>query len=172
MPFQTSVRERIANGIPGELAFDGPLRALSAALDSASAANNVFGRAFTIATNPADPAVSPTAVAAGGTGVFAGIMSNPKEHVNLLGFNASFTLPNGSVASFVHMGQIFVDLANAATPGMQVEFNQTTGVLSALAAAATDPTAGSTIIKNAKVIRYLGSVTSPFDGLAVIQLTD
>lgn len=173
MPFQTEVDDRIANGIPGELAFDGPLRAAPGVLNTTTVANNVFGRAFTIQTNPDEVLHEGTVVQAGGTGVFYGLMSNPKEHVLVSGsaYEAEFFLENGLVASFVHMGQIYVDFDAAATPGDQVAFVQATGALVPLAPAAS-PGAGQTLIARAKVIRYLGSVTAPYNGLAVVQLTD
>lgn len=173
MPFQTSVDSRIPNGIPGELAFHGPLRAAPGVLNSAAPANNVFGRAFTIEENPDQVLREGTRVQAGGTGVFYGLMSNPKEHVLLSGtaFTPEFSLPNGHVASFVTMGQIYVDFDAAANPGDQVAFVNTTGALVPLAPGAS-PAAGQTLIVRAKVIRYLGSVTAPYNGLAVVQLTD
>ena len=49
MSFQSSVAANIAFGVVGEIYLDGPMRAQPAKLDSADAANNVVGRAFTIA---------------------------------------------------------------------------------------------------------------------------
>lgn len=172
MAFQSAVRNRIANGIPGELAFDGPLRADPAVVNTTPETNNVFGRAFTLVTNPDPVAQESTIVQAGGTGVFYGLLSNPKEHVNMSGsaYTAEFYLRNSRVASFVKMGRIYVDFDIAATPGMQVAFNNTTGALVPIAAGGSAG-AGETLIAGAKVIRYLGSVTAPYNGLAVVELT-
>ena len=48
MTFQATVYDNIGFGVVGELFLDGPLRAQPGRLDSASAANNVIGRAFTV----------------------------------------------------------------------------------------------------------------------------
>lgn len=171
MAFQSAVNARIGAGIPGELAYEGPLRATPAVAVTADPVNNVFGRAFTITTVPTTSIEEGLRVSAGGTGVFLGILSNPKEHVTASeGWDYEFSLPNGVVASFVDMGMLFVKLTNAAQPGQGVAFDNATGELSAIAAG-TAPAAGSTVIHGAQVIRYAGSTTAPFDGLAVIQLT-
>jgi hypothetical protein len=172
MPFQTSVLDNMAAGIPGELAFEGPLRATPAMLQSPAAANNVFGRAFTIQTVPTEAIEEGLRVRAGGTGAFVGILANPKAHVQSEGdYAVDPSLPNGVIADFVEMGYLFVKLLNASTPGQQVVYNTTTGELSAIAAGGT-PGAGTALVPGATVYRYTGSITAPYDGLAVIRLTN
>lgn len=175
MAFQTSVNARMGAGIPGELAFEGPLRATPAMLNTTSAANNVFGRFFTVATNgvPTDSIHEGLKVQAGGTGAPVGFLANPKEHVLVEadGFTASLDLPNGVIASFVSMGYLFVDLANAGNPGDQVAYDTATGILRAVAPGSAAP-GGSALIPTATVYRYAASVTAPYDGLAVIRVTD
>lgn len=175
MPFQSYVQPRMGAGIPGELAFEGPLRATPAMLASTAAANNVFGRFFTIADDgaPADPNAGALSVQAGGTGAPAGFLANPKEHVlaESQGFNPTGALPNGVVASIVSMGHLFVTLTNAASPGDQVAYLTGTGELVAVPPGGAVP-AGAVLIPTATVYRYDASVTAPFDGLAVVRVTD
>ena len=165
MTFQQTVRDDQGSGIVGEFAFDGPQRAFRYNLDSGDAANNAFGRAFTLKSG------QDVDVEAGGAGVFIGIMVCPKQHA-LIGdasgtLNPSLVLPNGVDADFATMGQPYVQLANAATVGNSVIFNNTTGVLSALSTIDSVP-AGSTQILGAKVVRC----DTAGAGLAIIELTD
>lgn len=139
--FQSTVAAQIGFGIPGELAYEGPLRAQPAILDSADAANNVFGRAFTVKSGQtaswaaggagaADPKAMK--VEAGGAGVFAGILANPKTHA-LYGtldggpFGSSMAIPNGLVGEFVQEGQIVVAMDAPSAPGDPVGFDPATG---------------------------------------------
>lgn len=164
MAFQSTVRTEQASGIPGEFAFDGPQRALSFITDSTDAANNVFGRAFTVK--------SETTAEAGGTGAFAGIMVGPKQQPSY-GTAADGTLaptlaiPNGLNADFCTMGMIYVTLTTTASVGDSVAFVNATGAIAAYDPGATIPGAATQIL-GAKVIRC---DVNPA-GLAIIQLTD
>ena len=90
--------------IIGTLAFDGPQRAVALILDSATEANNVFGRAFTYKTEDT--------AQAGGAGVFAGIMTNPHAYAI-----DQTTANNGTAGEFLHMGEVFVKLVPAVAEG-------------------------------------------------------
>lgn len=112
MGFQTTVTGDIRSGVIGEIAFDGPTRAVSAMLDSgAGAANNVVGRAFCYANT-----TNNTVSAGGDGGVFAGILIQPKSHA-LRGTAAdgtladSLTLPDGTPVELLQMGEVFVGLS-------------------------------------------------------------
>lgn len=157
------------SGIPGTLSHAGPTRALSAIFDSASAANNVFGRAFT------HKSVANSTVQAGGSGSFAGIATNPHAYA----INQS-TAANGGTGEFVHMGEIFVKLvpavASGKTPvtaavGSKVYFVVATGELTC------DPTNQDTVpvahteIKGAAVVRHAPATASGGGQLAIISLT-
>lgn len=178
MAFQSTVNNNIGFGIPGELFLEGPLRAQPAVLNSGTPANNVIGRAFTIATNgqataayeaSTDPA--PMQVQAGGTGVFAGILANPKVYANLgtaAGgtLAANMTLPNGTVVELVQeTAGIIVTLPAAANTGDWVYFTNATGALVTTAPGAAAP-ASSTRIPGATVERYILAA----GGLAVITM--
>src|ERR1700722_15113006 len=83
--FQSTVNIWSAGGVVGELAFDGPMRAAPYNLFS-SGTPNLVGNAYTVTSggNP-DPsgnsALAGTAPV-GGTGVFAGILINPKDYAS------------------------------------------------------------------------------------------
>lgn len=172
MVFQSTVYPNQGFGVVGEIFLDGPTRAQPAVLDSASAAYNVFGRAFTIKDGAAaaTPPGSPMVVEAGGTGVFAGIMACPKDASSNGTSNdgplaPTLTVPNDTIQQFLNFGQIVVALAAAANIGDWVYYHNTTGVL-----ATTAPDAGApgshTRIYGAEVDRYnVGG-----SGLAVITL--
>lgn len=171
--FQATVNAEIAAGIVGELAFEGPLNGQPARIASADAANNVVGRAFTWAgaANTADTDLG--AVQAGGTGVFAGILANPKVYANR-GTTAGGTLApntilaNGEIGEFVqNTPGIFVSLESAANVGDYVAYNDTTGVLTAVAPGVV-PGAGLSIVPGATVVRYK-KLAAPA-GLAVIAI--
>lgn len=169
MGFQSAVRFDQGYGVPGEFAFDGPKRAEPGLLNSAAAANNVIGRAFTL--DAATPGVwragDPTA-----NGERIAILTGPKQYAaygDATGpLAASLTLPNGVVGQFATMGQIIV---RSTTPnnavGNIVRFVQASGEI-VTAAPGTALPAGQSEIPNATVIR----VPQPADdGLVVIQLT-
>lgn len=147
-----TARNKLISGLPGTISHDGPIRAQSAVLDSTDAANNVFGRAFTHAD------VAASTVQAGGTGAFAGIMIHPHAYAI-----DTETLPNGRVAEFVSMGEVFVAMAGEPVVGDPVFFD-TDGSLS------TDT---GTQIQGAQVVRHARSPETDSDDqvLVVISLT-
>jgi len=164
--FPSTVAMDIAAGNVGELAFEGPLNAQPAILNSADAANNVVGRAFTHLAAEGQ-------VTAGGAGVFAGILANPKAYASrgtVAGgtLAPTLTLANGETGEFVQMTPgIFVTLpAAAANIGDQVIYATATGIL-ATQVPGTAPGAGNAIVPGATVVRYEKSGVA---GLAVIAL--
>lgn len=173
MPFQTLVRDRIGAGRPGQLAFeDRGMRASPGLLASANAANNVFGRVFTVSNTPSDPTGDVQQVIAGGTGPIIGILANPDEHV-IFGqeFTTSLTLPNDVVAGFLSMGYVWVELTNASPPGSLIAYSTTTGELTGVPPGGTLP-AGTALLPSAVVYRYNAAVTGENTGLACVRITD
>ena len=138
--------------ILGTLAFDGPQRAVALVLDTTTEANNVFGRAFTYKTEDT--------AAAGGAGVFAGIMTNPHAYAI-----DQVTAENGTAGEFLHMGEVFVLLTDSTTPaiGDKVYFVPATGAL-------TTTALNNTEIKGAVVSRHT-PVAETGGHLAVVSLT-
>ena len=163
MPFQSSVFPVSGLGVVGDLYTDGPHRAQSFILNSSDAANNVFGRVFTKS--------SEGVARAGGTGIFAGFLCNPKGHASYgtaVGgpLAPTLTLANYTQADLLTMGSILVALPAAAAIGDIVLYNTTTGALSTIAPGATYPS--GTLPAHA-VVDYF-TVSSA--GLAVITVTD
>lgn len=179
MPFQTApILSNIGFGVPGELYLEGPLRAQPGVLNSATPANNVIARAFTLVDDgtasfetSADP--QPMEMQAGaptGTPVFAGILANPKVYSNI-GTTAGGTLasnlalPNGTIAEFVtQTAGLIVQLPAAFAIGDWIYFTNATGVLTSTAPGATAP-AASTRVPGGRVV-YFESAAA---GLAVIS---
>jgi len=160
MSFQSTVYLDQGFGVVGEIAFEGPKRATPGVIKGATPANNVVGRAFTI--DVSDGAYSP-----GGTGVFGGILSNPKA-LSSVGTSAggplapTLTVPNGTVGEFLTMGEIIVALPAGANIGDAIYFVNADGTL-----AAGTASTGQTQIANAKVVRFSNAAA----GLAVVSLT-
>lgn len=137
--FQTVVNIFNALGIIGGYAFDGPRRAGSYNLFS-SGVPNVVGYAFTVSSginpDPAGAAGNAGTAQVGGTGVFAGILVNPKEYPlrgvvgNPLG--ASLVLPDYSIGDLCLMGEIFVNLPGGASVGDIVTYDPLTGALNSI----------------------------------------
>lgn len=137
--FQSTINTYEGLGIPGELAFDGPMRSGPWNLFSSGVAN-IIGYAFTATANasPDTAAGSPNTGTAtvGGTGVFAGILMSPKEQSatgvtgNPLG--ASLTLPDYTIGELLTMGQIFVNLPGPANFGDLVTYDPLTGALNSI----------------------------------------
>lgn len=168
MGFQATVNADIRSGVIGEIAFDGPTRAISGMLDSgAGVANNVVGRVFTWADRAAG-----TFKAGGAAADFAGILVQPKSHA-LRGTAGdtladSLTLPDGVAVELLQMGEVFVSVATTgATVGAALKYNTTTGVIDFGA-----PGAGEAAIPNAVVSRNNASPTSANAFLAVAKLTN
>lgn len=142
--FQSTVNIYNAAGVPGDLAFSGPMRAAAYNLYSAGVANTV-GYVFTLVTggNP-DPSLnSPLAGTAkvGGTGSFAGILVNSKEYASF-GTSAgplvaTMALPDYSIGTLLTMGYIWAILPGPATVGDLVTFDPLTGALNSIDAVAS-----------------------------------
>lgn len=128
---QQAVNTNLGFGVVGELFLDGPFRGQPAIIDSDGVTNpNRVGRVFT------HVAASDGHVVVGGTGIFAGILANPKVYP-LFG-----TSSGGSLAPSLDLGQymngefvydttgIIVSLAAAASIGDEVYYDTTTGVIS------------------------------------------
>ena len=139
MGFQSSINVFAAAGVPGDLAFDGPIR--SAPYNLYGANPNVVGYAYTISSdanpNPTSGSSLAGTARAGGTGVFAGILVNPKSYP-LVGdgtnpLNPSLVLPNYAIGELLTMGEIFVDLPGGASVGDLVTYDTTTGELNSIA---------------------------------------
>lgn len=174
--FQTAVTNNIGFGVPGELYLEGPLRAQPGVLNSTDAANNVIGRAFTVRDDAtasfdttADP--QPMEMQAGGAGVFAGILANPKVYASYGtaaggSLASTLTLPNGKIAEFVEeTAGIIIQLGAACAVGDFVYFLTATGVLVTAAPGAAAP-ANSTRVPGGHVVRFESAAA----GLAVISL--
>jgi len=164
--FQSTVNVNLGFGIPGELIVDGPQRVDSLTLDSTG---GTIGLAFT-KSNSTNVATQGGTV---GTGVlFAGILVNPKVYASYgaVGgdpLDPTLFLHGNSQGEFLTMGTIVVTLVGAANIGDIVQYNTTTGVLSAVAPGAS-ATTGNALIPNAVVWNYPQSAT----GLTAIRITD
>lgn len=160
MAFPSSVISDLVSGIPGEIAFDAPYTGITAIVDTTTEANNVFGRAFTYKTESVE------SVQAGGTGLFAGLMVNPKAHaINTLAATTD-SVSNGRVSEFCVKGEVYVLLSagTAVTIGDPVFFVNADGTLGAGTAAA-----GQTQIAGATVVRHNPSAANA-PSLAVVRL--
>lgn len=157
MAIPTTIQDGLVSGVVGTLSHWGPMRARTAVLESDDAENNVFGRAFTFNDQDVE------SVQAGGDGVFAGIMVHPEAH------RVDEFQPNGYVGEFLDMGEIYVEVAGAASSeiGDPVYFIEATGELTTAAGEAPD---ANTVVPNARIERHLPSSQTP--NLVVIRLTN
>ena len=165
--FQSGVNITLGFGIPGELIVDGPQRVDSLILGSAG---GTIGLAFTKSnsTNVATMGGVPTP----GTNVFAGILDNPKVYASRGAVGGSpldptMYLPGNSQGEFLTMGTIVVNIVGSANIGDLVQYNNTTGVLSAVVPGGT-VTTGNTFIPNCVIWNYPTSAT----GLTAIRITN
>jgi hypothetical protein len=164
--FQKTVRKVQTFGFQGEIIEDAAKRAFTKTIVSANAANNVFGRVFAITAG------SDVLAQAGGAGVFAGVLIDPKTNVTA-GYatgalDPTLTLRNNEVGTLIDMGIVIVPMASAATIGADVYYdpnpaNPTAGKMSTI----NDATY-TTQVPNCKIVRH--NTTAP--GLAIIQLTN
>jgi hypothetical protein len=160
MSFQSTVELAQGFGVVGELFTDGPVIAQTYTLVSDPVVNTV-GNAFTV--------TSEGLAECGGTGIFAGILVNPKVYP-LYGTTAGGTLaptlnlPDNGIGELLTMGEIVVSLGGSANIGDSVVFDQTDGSLTAIAPNAT--VAAGYQLAYATVVRY----TLSGSGLAVIRV--
>ena len=177
MAFQSNVRQFMTSGVVGEVVLDGAVRSRGVILNSVNEANNVVGRALTYSNANADG----VRVEAGGTGVFAGILTHSKQYA-ALGTQAggalapTLTIPNNSQVEATYFATgVYVELTcnqnQVISIGDKVAFNQTNGVLIAFPANQAAPV-GHTEIVGARVIEQnvVGPTTQPYSVLAVIEL--
>lgn len=139
---QTSVTIYNALGIPGDIAFDGPMRARAYNLFS-NGTPNVVGYAYTVSSganpNPATAAGNAGTATVGGSGIFAGILINPKEYpgrgnATIGGALAStLILPDYSIGDLMTLGEIFVNLPGPANVGDLITYDPATGALNSIA---------------------------------------
>ncbi len=142
--FQSTVNIYAAGGVPGNIAFDSPNRTTSYNLYSAGTPN-VVGYAFTVSNggNPDTTLGAPNAGTAtvGGTGIFAGILTNPNQYAlygaSGIPLNPTLALPDYSVGSLTSMGQIWVLLDNLPEVGDLVLYDSADGSLSSIPPAVT-----------------------------------
>jgi hypothetical protein len=142
--FQSSVNIWSAGGVVGEQAFDGPMRAAPYNLFS-SGVPNLVGNAYTVSSggNP-DPSgnsgVAGTAQV-GGSGVFAGILINPKDYASYGTtsgtLNPTITLADYSIGQLATMGSFWAYLPGPANIGDLVTYDPLTGNLNSVPPAAS-----------------------------------
>ena len=138
MGFQQSVNIENAFGIQGALYDNGPVRSLPYELVSASAAYNVIGAtAFTVTSADTGNGSASGVAAAGGTGVFAGILGNSKLYATAGtssgALNPTMTLPNYTLGELFVMADLIVALPNSSNIGDLVCYDATTGALATYA---------------------------------------
>lgn len=163
MAFPSSVINDLRSGIPGEIAFDAPYTGITAVVNTTTEANNVFGRAFTYRDESVE------SVQAGGSGLFAGIMVNPKAFAQQnvsTDLSGGDKIANGNPSEFLVEGEVYVLLSagTAVTIGDPVYFVNASGTLGAGTAAA-----GQTQIAGATVVRHNPSAANA-PALAVVRI--
>lgn len=163
---QTTVNFMQPLGIVGEIIVDGPNVSRPYTLASDDAADNVFGRAFTV--------VSEGKAKAGGTGVFAGILTGSKQHMSY-GTPAggplapTMTLANNTVVELTSLSAgIVINVPAACAIGAKVVYDTTSGELSTVAADAADPGAGKAFVPNGRI----ADTTPSGAGLAVLRISN
>lgn len=146
--FQSTVNITLGYGILGEIITDTPHRADSLTLD---ANGGTVGNFFT-KSNTTGVATQGGTIAAGV--VEAGFLVNPKVYATAGPSSGSLdptlTLPGNVQGEFLVEGDIVVSMAGAANIGDQVQYDQTTGVLSAVAPGGS-ATTGNALIAGAVV---------------------
>lgn len=175
--FQSALNVNLGFGVVGELFDNSPVRSAPWNLVSGDAANNVVGRAFTAVTaNPADGSAAAVA-AAGGTGVFVGLLANPKVYASQGGaggtLSATLALPNNTLAELITMGHVIVAVPGACSIGDQLTYNTTTGVLGTVTPVGSVTYSQATTVVTVTAVAAgmnlgIGSVFNTSDGPATV----
>ena len=133
---QTLVNFQMAPGIPGEVAYDVPINAQVRRINSSGTAN-IFGYAYTetgVTYDGEGGSENNMTATVGGTGVFAGILIQPKTASSAGGSGGpttdTFQIPDNSIGELLRNGAVFGALPAAANIGDDVLFATATGALS------------------------------------------
>ena len=92
----------------------------------------------------------------GGTGVFAGVLVNPKMFANYLNLNPTLTLPSGIQGGLCDFGHVFVRSLSDFAPGYVAAYDPESGKISAYVNSEAVPES-SVAIERAKFIRFSGN---------------
>ena len=150
MSIQNTIRQFPTDAFPGDFVLDGPIRSQPLLLRTTDPTNNVIGRAVT------QLAATDGVAVAGGTGTFAGILTNSKQYASLGGasgpLSPTLTLPNElPVQGTTFASGIAVITSTTANIGDGVAYANATGILAA--APGGTPPASHTLIPGASFIR-------------------
>lgn len=148
----------LGTGVAGEFYSTEPQRTRGKILTSANAALNLIAVALTQVVGEEDQ------VGVAASAVFAGILGSPKS-LQRVGLDAQTVVPNGTAVECILQGYVVVNLPAAAAIGDFVYFNDTTGLLSTAAPAATAPAGTSRVPGGTVQIKNVAAA-----GLGVIYL--
>jgi hypothetical protein len=166
--FQSSVRYDMTYGVPGDLRYDGPMRADRGFLNSASAAYNIVGA--TAFTQYSDGTYKAGGVIANDN-PFGGILCNPKVYASYGTtangpLAATTTLANNVMGEFLQSGYMVASIGAACNPGDWLLYDNTTGALSTI-----DPVAVTNVtIAITTGIATVNSITAGSVGVGTVLL--
>lgn len=159
--FQKKVNTFQAPGMAGEFYDDSPRRVAPYIIQGLGNVLPTVGRAFTVTT----AATAPNIAGIGGTGVFAGVLVNPKELVRSNGLTAGLTVSSGSIGSLCTMGRIWVEVSATVTVGAKAQFSNTTGEIKPVGSSG-NADSGFTLIPGAQFVL----VNAAAGEMAVLEL--
>lgn len=172
MTFPSTVRQDMAFGVPGEMAFNSPERVQPGTIDPAqSATQSVVGRYFSkdqdtgLFTSTGNPLTDTTLV-------FGGILGFPKEYA-LYGsdLEATLAIPPGTPdAQFIQMGMPLVFVIGVSKEGYVIAGEVGTGRLFAYINDAAIPATTHFKIPNATVYRSENSIAG--GAVVCVKLTN
>ncbi|CAH6968730.1 conserved hypothetical protein [Vibrio chagasii] len=123
---QSVDRQELGSGIVGEFYSNEPKRTRGKILISSNQSLNIVGRAVIQSPDEGEQ------VGVGESGIFAGILINPKSLVRQ-SLDHSDAVTNGARIEVAQQGYLFVDLPTAASIGDFVYYDEDTGELNAFA---------------------------------------
>lgn len=165
--FQQTINTRPAIGVPGEGFFTGPTISNTYTLNSSGIPNVVGATVYTV--------LSDFVATAGGTGIIAGILANPKVYATAGGplgaLSPTMTLPDEIQAEIIreHAGLVVtvVPPVAAVAPGGDVYYLTATGAISIVPFGAAAP-ANSTKLVGAQTVRFTVAAGA---NLAIVRIS-
>lgn len=132
MTFQTAMNFFKSPGIPGDLAFMGPDPRVQTRIINSSGTPNVFGYVYTESAD--GDTVTSNTVTVGGTGLFAGVLVQPKAAhtfgtVAGGGLAPTLTLPDKASGEMLSLGSYFAVLPTGWKVGDVVSYTAATGAI-------------------------------------------
>jgi len=177
MGFQTSVNTLTALGVPGQIANEEPTVVDTGLLAAAGTCTIGFYYTKNADTGIYSPGGDLTAAGTVPGGILLGGFEHSTSGATTGPLDPTLNVPNNSTQQFLSVGSVVVNLTGACKLGYKVQYNTTTGALSAVSNATATPSGGNLFVPASTTVGGASQGASVIDGvnaaagLAIIRLS-